>query len=178
MAQYAANTCVQLKAALRAYDFRAASKHCRLLAGHSRRSVEPRAVPAEKSSGSSGASGSHEQCLWSDILACSATVCSVSYLAWRPSLSDHFAGLPALRKGALKVKNGKATTTWSVPTELYKFHLARSDKLNWGQPIPLYMLWCCVLTVVWSLIVWRTARPLLSRNQADRAQISCVSSAC
>ena len=33
--------------------------------------------------------------------------------ACRSSLSDRFAGLPALRKQALKMQNGKATTTWS-----------------------------------------------------------------
>ena len=47
-AQHAANTCLQLEATLRACDYRAAWEHCRLLAGHSRRSVEPRAVCPEK----------------------------------------------------------------------------------------------------------------------------------
>ena len=65
--------------------------------------------------------------------------------AWRPSLSGHIAGLPALRKQALKMKNGKATATWSVPAELHKFHLALADQLTIGQPIPLCMLWYCVL---------------------------------
>ena len=64
---------------------------------------------------------------------------------WRSSLSDHRAGLPALQKQALKMKNGKATTTWSIPAELHKFHLARADQLTFDQPIPQYMLWYCVL---------------------------------
>ena len=65
--------------------------------------------------------------------------------AWSSSLSDRFAGLPALRKQALKMKNGKATTTWSVPAELHKFHLARADQLTFDRPNHLFMLWCCVL---------------------------------
>ena len=64
---------------------------------------------------------------------------------WSSSLSDHFAGLPALWKQALKMNNGKATTTWSVLAELHKFHLACAEQLTFDRPIPLYMLWYCFL---------------------------------
>ena len=47
-ARHAAADCAQLEAGLRAYDYRAAWEQCRLLAGHSRRSVKPQAVPTEK----------------------------------------------------------------------------------------------------------------------------------
>ena len=43
-ARHAAGTCAQLEETLRARDYRAAWEHSRLLAGHSRRSVKPRAV--------------------------------------------------------------------------------------------------------------------------------------
>ena len=43
------------------------------------------------------------------------------------------------------MKNGKATTTWSIPAELHKFHLSIADQLTFDQPIPQYMLWYCVL---------------------------------
>ena len=64
---------------------------------------------------------------------------------WRSSLSDHPAGLPALWKQAVKMKSGKATTTWSIPAEIHKFHTARADQLTYDQPILQYMLWYCVL---------------------------------
>ena len=35
---------------------------------------------------------------------------------------------------------GKATTTWSVPAELRKFHLASADQLTFDRPIPLALL--------------------------------------
>ena len=54
-ARHAASTCAQLEETLRAQDHRAAWEHCRLFAGHSRRSVKPRAVPPGKGSGSRGA---------------------------------------------------------------------------------------------------------------------------
>ena len=43
-ARHTASTRAQLEEALRADDYRAAREQCRLLAGHSRRSVKPRAV--------------------------------------------------------------------------------------------------------------------------------------
>ena len=46
--RHASSTCSQIEAALRAYDYRAVWEHCRLPAGHSRRSVKPRAVPPAK----------------------------------------------------------------------------------------------------------------------------------
>ena len=70
-ARYAASTCAQLRATLRDHDYRAAREHCRLLAGHSRRSVKPRAVSPEKAL-DPGALDAHEEGFWSDILACSA----------------------------------------------------------------------------------------------------------
>ena len=45
--RHAANHCAQLEA-LSAHAYRAALGHCRLLAGHSRRSFKPRAVLPEK----------------------------------------------------------------------------------------------------------------------------------
>ena len=53
--------------------------------------------------------------------------------------------------------------TWSVPAELYKFHLARAHQLSLGQPIPLYMLWYCVLMCLIQHggevpVGWRTVR--------------------
>ena len=39
----------------------------------------------------------------------------------------------------------KATTSWSRHAELHKFRLAKAGQLSLGQPIPLHMLWCCVL---------------------------------
>ena len=125
-ARHAASSCAQLEEALRAHDYRAAWEHCRLLAGHTRRSVIPRAVTPEKALDP----GAHEAYVKKVCGATSSLVppqSSVSATqAWPSSLSDHFCRTPALRKQALKKKkkNGKATTTWSVPAELHKFHLA------------------------------------------------------
>ena len=61
-----------------------------------------------------------------------------------------------------QMKNGKATTTWSVPAELHQLHLARADQLTFDRPIPLHMLWYFVLGTSVSLMdegfltVWRS----------------------
>ena len=59
------------------YDYRAAWEHCRLLAGHTRRSVKPRPVPPEKALGPVALAD--EEGLWRNFLACAATVLSVSH---------------------------------------------------------------------------------------------------
>ena len=101
-------------------------------AGHSRRWVKPGAVPAEKALDPE-ASAAHMK----KVLGATSSPAPPATPARRSSLTDHFAGLPALGKQALKRKNGKATT-WSVPA--HKFHLARADQLTLAPPVPPYML--------------------------------------
>ena len=104
--QHAANTCSQLEAALRAYDTVLGSTAVFLL--DTRRSVKLQTVPSEKAkdleelaphmkkvSGATKSSPAPPQS------SASATP------AWRSSLSDHFARPLALRKKALKMKNGE-----------------------------------------------------------------------
>ena len=83
-ARHASSTCAQLEEALRAHDCGAAWEHCRLLAGHSRRSVKPRAAPhppplPEKALDPGALEAHMKKVFWSDILACTATVFSVSH---------------------------------------------------------------------------------------------------
>ena len=61
------------------------------------------------------------------------------------------------------MNSGKATTKWSIPEELHKFHLARADQLTFDQPIPQYIQHG-------DEVPHRLARLSLFRNQVDRAQ--------
>ena len=116
---------------LEAHDHRAAWEHCSLLAGHSCRSVKPRAVPPEKALDPVELAPHLKKVFGATPRECSAVAFSESSSRHGAHpLSDHFAGLPAHRKQALKMKNGKSTTTWSVPAELHKFYLSRADPHN------------------------------------------------
>ena len=179
-AQHAAGTCSQLEEASWAHHYRTAWEHCRLLAGQSRRSVKPQAIPTEKALDPVALAAHMKKVFGATSSPAPPLTSASATLAWRSPLSDHFAGLPALRKQALKMKRRRygrflqSSTSFTWP-ERISSHLISQPLCTCSGTASLCVAYS---TVTKSNIDWQTAGFLLSRKQADRAQTTCDPSTC